>query len=112
MRTLDWPWVVLELTWLMLGADDTACSIGRVICVSISSGATLGQVVLMTTVGIVTLGSKSIGSWNRHIAPRSTSAAMRIVTATGRVTLKPAMFTFWPQAYRSSLFGRLEPGRS
>src|SRR5713226_7764346 len=76
----------------MLGTEETACSIGRVTCVSISSGATLGHCVTMATVGIVTAGSRSIGRRVRQIAPSSTSAAIRMVTATGRVTEKRAKF--------------------
>src|SRR4051812_1925 len=95
-RTVEVPSTVLEVTWYMLGTDETACSTGRVTCASISSGATLGHWVTTATVGMETAGSRSIGSLVRQMAPSSTSAAMRIVTATGRVTEKRAKFMSIP----------------
>src|SRR5438093_903428 len=86
--------MVLELTWYMLGTEETASSTGRVTCASISSGATFGHCVTTATVGSETAGSRSIGSRVAQMAPSSTSAAMRIVTATGRVTEKRAKFIF------------------
>src|SRR5437588_3557190 len=65
---------------------------GRVMVVSISSGPTFGQLVMTTTVGNVILGRRSMGRRVRQMAPRSTSAAIRIVTATGRVTENLATF--------------------
>src|SRR5579871_222863 len=91
-RTTELPSCVEELTRYMLGAEETASSMGRVTCASISSGATLGHVVTTATVGRETAGSRSMGSLVRQTAPSSTSARMRIVTATGRVTEKRAKF--------------------
>src|SRR5437764_11157531 len=68
IRTDELPSTVLDVTMYRLGAEDTACSTGRVTCASISSGATLGQLVETTTVGSVTLGSKSTGRRVRQIA--------------------------------------------
>src|SRR5512132_541386 len=65
---------------------------GRVTCVSISSGATFGQFVETAMVGRVTFGRRSTGRRVRQIAPSSTRAAMRMVTATGRLTAKSAIF--------------------
>src|SRR2546430_17576052 len=82
-RTVLVASTVLEVTRYRFGAEETASSMGRVTCASISSGATLGHVVTTATVGIETLGSRSIGRRGRQIAPNSTSAAMRIWTAPG-----------------------------
>src|SRR5437879_5454134 len=65
---------------------------GRVTCVSISSGATLGHWTTTATVGKETFGSRSMGSRVAQMAPSSTSAAIRMVTATGRVTENRAKF--------------------
>src|SRR5579871_3440174 len=65
---------------------ETASSIGRVTWVSMASGATLAQLVTTATVGIETLGSRSTGSFVKQTEPSNTSAAIRIVTATGRST--------------------------
>src|SRR5438045_9620870 len=70
----------------MLDADETACSMGRVMVVSISSGATLGHCVTTARVGSCTLGSRSMGSFIRQMMPRSTSEAILMLTATGRAT--------------------------
>src|SRR2546430_6378564 len=91
-RTVLVASTVLEVTRYRFGAEEAACSIGRVTCASISSGATFGHVVMTATVGSETLGRRSIGSLVAQIAPSSTSAAIRIVTATGRVTEKRAKF--------------------
>src|SRR5438309_9552721 len=119
-RTVELPSTVLEVTWYMPGTEDTACSIGRVTWASISSGATLGHWVTMATTGNETAGSRSIGRRVRQMAPSSTSAAIRMVTATGRVTEKRAKFmgNSWVQAfgrsgvrafrcYRTGFFGRI-----
>src|SRR5689334_25407783 len=70
----------------MLEAEETACSIGRVICVSICSGPTLGHCVETATIGRETRGSRSIGRRVRQMNPSSTSEAIRMLTATGRST--------------------------
>src|SRR5579872_1924342 len=76
----------------MFEADATACSIGRVICVSTSSGATFGHDVMTARVGSEAFGRRSTGNLVRHTTPSSTSDAIRITTATGRVTEKRATF--------------------
>ncbi len=87
---------------------ETARSIGRVTCASISSGATLGQEVTTEMLGSDTSGRRSTGRRVRQMAPRRTIAAMRIVTVTGRETENFAMFI--PAAALRSQGPRQAPG--
>ena len=71
----------------------TACSSGRVIWDSISSGPVFGQLTFTLIVGMSIFGKRSIGNRRKQMNPSNTNAAIRIVTATGLLTASFPTFT-------------------